>query len=54
MDLALAVVAGNLLAPTILFFVLSLFAAFVKSDLSIPEGAAKFLSIYLLCAAVQN
>ncbi len=50
MDLALAVVAGNLLAPTILFFVLGLFAAFVKSDLSIPEGAAKFLSIYLLLA----
>ncbi|MHA3979035.1 sodium-dependent bicarbonate transport family permease [Halovulum sp. GXIMD14794] len=42
--------AGNLLVPTILFFVLGLAAAFLRSDLSIPEGAAKFMSLYLLLA----
>ena len=42
--------AGNLLAPTIFFFVLGWIAAFAKSDLSIPEGAAKVMSIYLLLA----
>lgn len=41
---------GNLMVPTILFFVLGLMAAFVRSDLSIPEGAAKFMSLYLLLA----
>ena len=40
--------AGNLLVPTILFFVLGLIAATIRSDLSIPAGAAKFLSLYLL------
>jgi len=39
---------GNLMVPTILFFVLGLIAALVRSDLTIPEGAAKFLSLYLL------
>ncbi|MDE4173378.1 sodium-dependent bicarbonate transport family permease [Phaeobacter sp. PT47_59] len=42
--------AGNLLVPTILFFALGLAAAFARSDLSIPSGAAKFMSIYLLLA----
>lgn len=41
---------GNLMVPTILFFVLGLVAAAVRSDLSIPEGAAKFMSLYLLLA----
>ncbi len=41
---------GNLIVPTILFFVLGLLAAIVRSDLSIPEGAAKFMSLYLLLA----
>jgi hypothetical protein len=41
---------GNLMVPTILFFVLGLLAAFLRSDLSIPEGAAKFMSLYLLLA----
>ena len=50
MELTFAALAGNLLAPTILFFVLGLIAAFAKSDLSIPEGAAKVMSIYLLLA----
>lgn len=50
MDLSVAALAGNLLAPTILFFVLGLIAAVARSDLSIPEGAAKVMSIYLLLA----
>lgn len=41
---------GNLMVPTILFFVLGLLAAVARSDLSIPEGAAKFMSLYLLLA----
>lgn len=46
LDLALA----NLGSPLILAFALGLFAALARSDLSIPEAAAKFLSIYLLFA----
>ncbi|MEM9633730.1 MAG: sodium-dependent bicarbonate transport family permease [Pseudomonadota bacterium] len=40
--------SSNLLVPTILFFALGLLAAFARSDLSIPAGAAKFMSLYLL------
>lgn len=50
MELSIAALASNLLAPTILFFILGLIAAVAKSDLSIPEGAAKIMSIYLLLA----
>lgn len=50
MTAILDTLAGNLMVPTILFFVLGLIAAFVRSDLSIPEGAAKFMSLYLLLA----
>lgn len=50
MEFSLAALAGNLLAPTILFFVLGLIAALARSDLSIPDGAAKVMSIYLLLA----
>ncbi|MBE1285695.1 MAG: sodium-dependent bicarbonate transport family permease [Rhodobacteraceae bacterium] len=42
--------SSNLLVPTILFFTLGLLAAFARSDLSIPGGAAKFMSLYLLLA----
>lgn len=42
--------SANLLVPTILFFLLGLIAAVMRSDLSIPEGAAKLMSIYLLFA----
>lgn len=38
----------NLTSPPVLFFVLGLIAALVRSDLSIPEAIAKFLAIYLL------
>lgn len=46
LDMAVA----NLLAPPILFFVLGAIAAIGRSDLSIPDAAAKILSIYLLLA----
>ena len=46
----LAMLAGNLLVPTILFYALGMIAAIAKSDLSIPDGAAKVMSIYLLFA----
>lgn len=48
MSISLDMLASNLMAPTILFFALGLVAAFARSDLSIPEGAAKVMSIYLL------
>ena len=40
----------NILSPVILCFLLGLVAALGRSDLSIPEAAAKMLSIYLLFA----
>ncbi len=43
-------IVGNLLSPSILFFFLGMFAAFVKSDLAIPQPVAKFISMYLLMA----
>jgi len=42
--------AINLTSPIILSFALGLFAALVRSDLSVPEAVAKALSIYLLFA----
>ncbi len=45
-DLALT----NLGSPLILFFALGVFAAVMRSDLYVPEAAAKALSIYLLFA----
>ena len=42
--------ATNLLSPVILSFALGLAAALGRSDLSVPEAAAKALSIYLLFA----
>jgi uncharacterized protein len=46
----LQLAADNLLSPIILCFVLGLAAALARSDLSVPEAAAKALSIYLLFA----
>ncbi len=42
--------AENLLSPIVLSFVLGLGAALARSDLSVPEAAAKMMSIYLLFA----
>jgi hypothetical protein len=42
------VIVSNLGNPTLLFFLLGLLAAFIKSDLEIPPQISKFLSLYLL------
>lgn len=42
--------ATNLISPPILFFLLGLMAALVRSDLAIPEAVAKGISIYLVMA----
>ncbi|WP_078555206.1 sodium-dependent bicarbonate transport family permease [Bacillus alkalicellulosilyticus] len=44
------IVIQNLLSPVVLFFVLGVFAAVVKSDLKFPPGLGETLSIYLLIA----
>ena len=46
----LSLAGQNLLTPMILSFVLGLAAAMARSDLSIPEAAAKMMSLYLLFA----
>jgi hypothetical protein len=43
-DLLLA----NLTNPTLLFFLLGILAALMKSDLEIPQSSFKFISLYLL------
>ncbi len=49
MDL-LSIAQQNLLSPMVLCFALGLFAAIARSELSVPEAAAKAMSIYLLFA----
>ncbi|ALS28790.1 SBT type permease sodium-bicarbonate [Paenibacillus sp. 32O-W] len=44
------IVMQNLLSPVVLFFVLGILAAMVKSDLKFPKGLSETLSIYLLIA----
>jgi hypothetical protein len=46
----LQLAADTLVTPIVLSFVLGLFAALVRSDLSIPEAVAKGMSLYLLFA----
>lgn len=46
----IAAARDNLLAPPLLFFVLGIVAARVRSDLAIPAAIAQGLSIYLLAA----
>ena len=45
-----ALASSNLLTPMILCFVLGLVAALARSELTVPEAAAKALSLYLLFA----
>ena len=42
--------AQNLLTPMALFFALGLVAAFIRSDLSVPEAIAKGMALYLMLA----
>jgi uncharacterized protein len=44
------ILISNLTNPTLLFFILGIFAVIVKSDLEIPSGSVKFISLYLLFA----
>lgn len=41
-------ILGNLTNPTLLFFLLGVVAALIKSDLEIPAPSSKFISLYLL------
>lgn len=47
---ALAVASANILSPVVLSFALGALAAWVKSDLKLPEAVQSGLSIYLLLA----
>jgi hypothetical protein len=38
----------NLTNPALLFFILGIVAVYLKSDLEIPTGSSKFISLYLL------
>jgi uncharacterized protein len=42
------IIISNITNPTLLFFLLGVLAAFLKSDLAVPESTSKFLSLYLL------
>jgi uncharacterized protein len=44
------VLITNLTNPTLLFFLLGIFATIVRSDLKIPSSSSKFISLYLLFA----
>ena len=43
-------ILSNLTNPTLLFFLLGIFAAIVRSDLEIPRSSSRFISLYLLFA----
>lgn len=47
-DYALSAASANLVAPAILFFGLGALAGWAKSDLTIPDQAAKTLALYLM------
>ena len=47
---ALNLAANNLLTPAVLFFTLGAFAGLLRSDLTVPESAAKTLALYLMLA----
>lgn len=46
----LDIISNNLLSPAVLFFILGIVAALVKSDLKYPQALSESLSIYLLAA----
>ena len=46
----LGLIQANILTPIVLFFLLGLVAARIKSDLKLPEAISEFLPIYLLAA----
>ena len=46
--MSLSLIINNLTNPTLLFFLLGIIAAAIKSDLEIPAPTVKFISLYLL------
>ena len=45
----------NLTNPALLFFVLSIIAVYLKSDLEIPANLSQFISLYLfICNRFQG
>jgi uncharacterized protein len=46
----LGLIQANILTPVILFFILGLVAARVKSDLKMPDAISEFLPLFLLAA----
>lgn len=46
--MSLSLILSNLTNPTLLFFILGIIAAAIKSDLEIPAPTIKFISLYLL------
>tara|TARA_B100000029_G_C17596346_1_gene964295 strand:+ start:54 stop:1028 length:975 start_codon:yes stop_codon:yes gene_type:complete len=50
MDQILLLVFDNITSPMVLFFGLGVGASLLRSDLEIPQSAARFLSIYLMLA----
>lgn len=49
-EAAVPAVTATLLSPMILFFALGAFAAFARSDLTIPEAVGKAMATYLMVA----
>lgn len=45
-----AAILQTFTSPVVLFFILGMLAAFVRSDLAIPEALAKGMSLYLMAA----
>ena len=50
MEQFIGLLAANLLSPVVLFFVLGLAAALLRSDLEVPQAVAKALALYLMLA----
>ena len=46
----LELIQANILTPVVLFFILGIVAARIKSDLKMPDAISEFLPIYLLAA----
>ncbi|CAD6522349.1 conserved membrane hypothetical protein [metagenome] len=46
----LGLIQANILTPVVLFFLLGIVAARIKSDLKMPDAISEFLPIYLLAA----
>lgn len=46
----LGLIQANILTPVVLFFILGIVAARIKSDLKMPDAISEFLPIYLLAA----